>query len=224
MIGDLDNNYLKIADHYKEKFAKYGDTPQGYDWENYNDMQTRYKTMFELVSLDKNKNYFKGDSILDFGCGAGGFYHYLDSFTNGLKYVGIDINEQAIITAREKYPEGSFGLLDIHSSEGEEAFNNPKICNESYDYIVCNGTFTVKGKLTHDQMSEFMCSTLEKLWKKTNKGIAFNLMSKNVDWERDDLYHVSMDQIVQWLTDNLSRNIVVRSDYKLYEYTIYVYR
>ncbi len=225
MLADSEDNkkdfvYYKLADHYIDKFAKHGDTPQGYDWSNIKDMETRYKVMrgvFQRVLFDKI-------SVLDFGCGAGGFYNYIKHFSF-IDYTGLDINKDAIEKAREKFPEQqSFGVLDIHSEEGWEAFNNPRICKENYDFVICNGTFTVKGDLTQDQMSEFMCSTLEKLWTKTNKGIAFNVMSKLVDWERDDLYHVSMDQICQWLSDNLSRNFVIRNDYHLYEFTVYVYK
>ena len=73
-------------------------------------------------------------------------------------------------------------------------------------------------------MMEFFTSVLKKLWAKTNKGIAFNIMSKLVDWERDDLFHVSIDELGWFLKNNLSRNFVIRNDYKLYEYTVYVYK
>ena len=73
-------------------------------------------------------------------------------------------------------------------------------------------------------MFDFMTNTLKTLWSKANKGIAFNVMSKLVDWERDDLFHVSMDEIGLFLKNNLSKNFVIRNNYKLYEYTIYVYK
>ena len=73
-------------------------------------------------------------------------------------------------------------------------------------------------------MFDFMTNTLKTLWSKANKGIAFNVMSKLVEWERDDLFHVSMDEIGLFLKNNLSKNFVIRNDYKLYEYTIYVYK
>ena len=94
----------------------------------------------------------------------------------------------------------------------------------NFDYIVCNGTFTEKRDLSYEEMFDFMSNTLKTLWLKTNKGIAFNVMSKLVDWERDDLFHVSMDEIGLFLKNNLSKNFVIRNDYKLYEYTIYVYK
>ena len=30
-------------------------------------------------------------------------------------------------------------------------------------------------------------------------GIAFNVMTKHVDWERDDLFHLPFDQLAEWL-------------------------
>ena len=49
-------------------------------------------------------------------------------------------------------------------------------------------------------------------------------MSKHVDWERDDLFHLPFDDLARWLVASVSRNIVIRADYGLYEYTVYVYR
>ncbi len=49
-------------------------------------------------------------------------------------------------------------------------------------------------------------------------------MSKQVDWERDDLFHLPLDQMADFVCGNLSRNFVIRNDYGLYEYTTYVYR
>ena len=49
-------------------------------------------------------------------------------------------------------------------------------------------------------------------------------MSKNVDWERDDLFHWGLDELTAFLTKDISRRFVLRNDYGLYEYTVYVYR
>jgi hypothetical protein len=55
-------------------------------------------------------------------------------------------------------------------------------------------------------------------------GMAFNVMSKHVDWERDDLFHLPFDLLAGFLQKELTRNYVFRNDYGLYEYTTYVYR
>ena len=203
----MDKSYKKIAEYYNKVFIEYGDTPEGLAWDNQLNLDKRYEVMFDVV-----KHY--NTSILDFGCGYGGLYEWILNNKKTAEYVGLDINKEAIKFAKEKHPETTWIESDIHKDTLQTDF----------DYIICNGTFTVKDTLTQDEMWDFMTSTLEKLWTKTNKGIAFNIMSKLVDWERDDLFHVSMDQLGQWLKDNLSRNFVIRNDYGLYEYTFYVYK
>jgi hypothetical protein len=105
-------------------------------------------------------------------------------------------------------------------------FNNAVALNKHYDNLRKKGFYETQEKrdLSYEEMFDFMSNTLKTLWLKTNKGIAFNVMSKLVDWERDDLFHVSMDEIGLFLKNNLSKNFVIRNDYKLYEYTIYVYK
>ena len=80
-----------------------------------------------------------------------------------------------------------------------------------------NGVFTEKLDLSYEDMWSFFVRMVEKAYSCCDKGVAFNLMSKDVDWERDDLFHVSLDQISSWLTGNLTRNFVIRYDYGLYE-------
>lgn len=214
------NSYLKIKEHYSQCFEKHGDTPKGLDWDNQDNMNKRYKVMYELLRDDWDNNL----TLLDFGCGYGGFYNWLNKniLNHGVSYCGVDINQNLIDKAKELNPKINLFQDDIQSY----IYDNNKFSpfDMNWDWIICNGTFTVKANLTQEEMTNFMCSTLEKLWEKTNKGIAFNIMSLNVDWQRDDLFHVSMDQLGRWITDNLSRNFTFRHDYSLYEYTTYVYK
>jgi SAM-dependent methyltransferase len=208
----MDNSYLKIVDYYNKAFDQYGDTPKGLAWDNQSNLNKRYKVMFDLIKYPTQIT--PNTTVLDFGCGYGGFYKWIKEHEKLVEYIGLDINKEVLKIAKEKYPKITWLDSDIHEN----------IFDSNFDYIICNGTFTVKDTLTQEEMTNFMCSTLEKLWAKTNKGIAFNVMSKLVDWERDDLFHVSMDQLGQWLIDNLSRNFVIKNDYGLYEYTVYVYK
>lgn len=86
-----------------------------------------------------------------------------------------------------------------------------------------NGVFTEKQTLTHEEMSSYFQILLKKAFQLAKKGLAFNVMSKHVDWERNDLFHLSFDDMVSFVTKHLSRHFVVRNDYGLYEYTVYIY-
>ena len=65
---------------------------------------------------------------------------------------------------------------------------------------------------------------VECLWSVVRKGLAFNVMSKHVDWERDDLFHVPMDRVAALMHRLAGRNVTLRADYGLYEYTCYGYK
>jgi SAM-dependent methyltransferase len=204
--------YLEIAQHYDNCFKKYGDSHLGVDWPNYSDTQKRYKIMFDLM---KNENDLNSDSLLDFGCGLGHFYEWLILDKKNMpKYTGLDINLSFYEFCKKKFPHITFINKDILIDS-----NIP-----NFDYIICNGVFTEKRNLTQNEMFDFMSKCLSLLWSKTNKGIAFNVMSKFVDWERQDLFHVSLDELCWFLKRNLSKEFVIRNDYGLYEYTIYVYK
>lgn len=200
-------SYLDIAKHYEECFEKHGDNHLGVDWPNHEDTLKRYQIMLDITTPES--------SLLDFGCGTSALYQYaIDTKQNNFNYSGLDITSAFVEKSKEKFPNQTFYHKDI------------LVDNDipNFDYIVCNGTFTEKRDLSYDEMFEFFSNTIKILWNKTNKGIAFNLMSKHVDWERDDLFHVSLDKLGWFLKDNLSRNFTIRNDYKLYEYTTYVYK
>ena len=119
--------------------------------------------------------------------------------------------------SRSKFPSNSYYCLDILENQN----NLP-----GFDYIVMNGVFTEKRDLSFDEMLEYFQAVVRKVFAKVSIGIAFNTMSKQVDWERQDLFHLPFDVLVlaSFLTKNVSRNFVFRQDYGLYEYTTYVYR
>jgi hypothetical protein len=60
-------------------------------------------------------------------------------------------------------------------------------------------------------------------WPLARKGMAFNVMSAQVDWKRDDLFHVPFDTMASLVKARLSRHFHFRQDYGLYEFTTYVY-
>jgi hypothetical protein len=86
-----------------------------------------------------------------------------------------------------------------------------------------NGVFTEKRSLSFEEMWRYVQSMLTRAFELTSVGMAFNVMSKHVDWERDDLFHLPLDLLAEFLTRSVSRHYVIRNDYGLYEYTVYVY-
>jgi SAM-dependent methyltransferase len=204
--------YIEIVEHYESCLAKYGDTHLGVDWPKAQDAKTRYRVMLELIRSPRPPLV----KLLDFGCGASHLYeHMVSNGITGIEYTGLDLSPKFVKLSRRKFPKNHYICADI--------LEEPDAVPTS-DYIVMNGVFTTKQRLTFDEMLAYCERTLSAAFAKAERGIAFNVMSKHVDWERADLFHLPFDALARILIRALTRNFVIRNDYGLYEYTTYVYR
>lgn len=206
-------DYHKIVKHYESCLKKYGDNNLGVDWPNKEDAITRYHVMLDVIKFSNNGS--QKVSLLDFGCGTAMLHEYLcQNQLNYIEYSGLDISEQYVQVAKNKFPQTTFYKKDILKEDNLPMF----------DYIVMNGVFTEKRELSFDAMMLYFQKMISVIYKHANKGVAFNVMSKHVDWERDDLFHLPFDTLAEFLKKEISSNFIIRYDYGLYEYTVYVYK
>lgn len=202
--------YMSIVRHYEMCLKKFGDTHKGVDWPKKEDVDKRYEVMLDVINRPGEV------TLLDFGCGASHLYGYiLKHRLNNIKYSGLDISGLFIALSVTKYPSINYYCVDVLDSNIELP---------DFDYIIMNGVFTEKCNLSFDEMLSYFKEVIKQVFSKANIGIAFNAMSKQVDWERDDLFHLPLDILADFLTKNITRNFIIRNDYGLYEYTTYVYK
>ncbi|AGR78448.1 methyltransferase [Aliarcobacter butzleri 7h1h] len=212
-------NYKTIIQHYEMCLDKYGDTAKGVDWTKEEQVEIRYKIMIELINY-REKSFstdINTQKVLDYGCGLSHLYEYI--IKKNLTYVdysGLEISEKFFEESRKKFPNNRYIKGDI--------LENNNILMDNYDYIIMNGVFTEKRELTYKDMFIYFEQMIEIIYSYCNKGMAFNVMSKQVDWEIDYLFHVPMDDMANFLTKKISRNFIIRNDYGLYEYTVYLYK
>lgn len=210
---DQCGDYRQIVAHYESCFRRHGDSHLGVDWPDPRDAETRYMVMLDVVRPESPD----GVSLLDFGCGTSHLYEYI--LKHGLErrivYSGLDLSPLFVEASRRKFPGVRYYCADL-LSDGEAI--------PPFDYVVMNGVFTEKRTLTQAEMIEYFRRLLTRVFAKTQVGLAFNVMSKQVDWERDDLFHLPFDILAAILTKEVSRHFVIRHDYRLYEYTAYVFR
>ena len=133
-----------------------------------------------------------------------------------IAYAGLDLSAQFVALANSKFPARRFYQADILAADEASI--------PSFDYIILNGVLTEKLAMSFDEMWNYTQRLLRAVFAKARCGMAFNVMSKQVDWERADLFHLPLDLLTELLTREISRHFVVRNDYGLYEYTTYVYR
>lgn len=203
--------YKKIIEHYENCLKEHGDNYRGVDWPNYKDANTRYQVMLDIIK-DKDDEV----TLLDFGCGTSHLFQFIeDKNVENIKYTGLDISKSFIELAQKKYPQNTYFDFDVLKHQDKLP---------DFDYIICNGVFTEKRELSFEAMWIYCQDMLTTIFSKANKGIAFNVMSKSVDWERWDLFHLPTDLLIDFMTKELSRKFVIRNDYGLYEYTVYLFK
>jgi ubiquinone/menaquinone biosynthesis C-methylase UbiE len=89
----------------------------------------RFEKMLELGD-------FQGKSIIDVGCGIGGFYDFLQKKGIQCRYTGIDINDKMIARAQERLPDtaANFFVFDIIEEKLDKAF----------DYVISVGPLNLE--------------------------------------------------------------------------------
>jgi SAM-dependent methyltransferase len=205
--------YLTIAAYYERCLEQHGDSHLGVDWPKAEDVDVRHRVMLDVIRPDPAG---RTPRLLDFGCGASHLYEYIRREGLVVDYAGLDISERFVELSRGKFPENRYWHLDVLTDDTDAL---PR-----FDYAIMNGVFTEKVDLTFDEMLDFFTRTLGRVFGLVDAGIAFNVMNKHVDWERDDLFHLPFDTLARFLTEELTRDFVFRNDYGLYEYTTYAYR
>lgn len=207
-----DTGYRRLIAHYENCLERHGDTHLGVDWPDAEDARTRYRVMLDVIRQPMDQSV----SLLDFGCGAG---HLLDFIQAGkmtaIDYQGLDASPKFIALCRQKFPGIPFHQADILTEP---------LAIAPVDYVVLNGVLTEKRDMTTEAMRAYMEALIGTVWPFARTGLAFNVMSTQVDWQRDDLFHLSFDAMADFVSRNLSRRFLFRQDYGLYDYTVYVYR
>jgi SAM-dependent methyltransferase len=205
--------YLEIVEHYESCLERHGDTHLGVDWPNARDVERRYDVMLDMIPLDAPETI----TLLDFGCGAAHLYEHIGKrrLHHRFAYSGLDLSPKFVAFCRQKFPSVPFYCLDLMQADA----GLPQ-----FDYVVMNGVLTEKLTLSEADMLDYFQVLLPRVFAKARTGLAFNVMSKQVEWERPDLFHLSFDVLASFLTKMLTRNFIIRHDYRLYEYTVYVYR
>lgn len=139
-----------------------------------------FKQMLYILELTNEQ--LDGKSCLDVGCGSGDLSVLLRKL-GAKEYLGIDMYEPAIQSARQKYPRETFILDDFLKIKLSKIF----------DYVFCSGSLTVK--LATDNY-EFLEATVAKMWKATRIGLVFNILTDEDRSPDKDLFFYNVDKVL----------------------------
>ena len=209
-------NYKKIKhlkNYYEKTLKIYKSGPKAVNWKNRKTQYLRFEKICEVGNL-KNKR------VLDVGCGLGHLVDYLAMKNIKVNYQGIDISEEMIKSAKSNINKKNVkfyckNILDINKNDLKKLKS---------DYVVNCGLFTVKNNLSSSEWWKYIQKMMINMFNLSTKGISFNLMKPNVDYKDAHLHYQSLDELVFFVEKNLSKKIVIKNDYDLWEYTCQIYK
>jgi ubiquinone/menaquinone biosynthesis C-methylase UbiE len=200
---------FKIKNFYLRTFKKFGPSPKGVGWYNKIKTQKRYKNLLRLIKFYNNKRKY---SLLDVGCGYGELINFCNK-KKILKYHGIDLVQEMIHYAKKKYHNFS-----NFTFENKNLFS----INKKFDYIICNGVFTLRSSLSNRQMISYVKKCINHIYKISKIGFAFNTMTYNVDFKSRRLFYPKKLLIENFLKKNLKiKEICI--DEKTVDYEIFYF-
>lgn len=196
-----------VVEHYEEQLRRYGPTAQGMDWKDEPSQRLRFEILCGVCDLN-------GKSICEIGAGGGHLYDYLGQCGIEAEYCGIDLSEAMVEAARRRHARVSFERRDVLLEP----------MPGTYDVVLCSGLFHVKLDNRERDWRDFVERMIRRMYEMCRVAIAFNLMTDQVDSRSPNLFYANPGEMLDFCRRELSRFAVVRHDYPLYEYTIYVYR
>ena len=197
----------KIHDHYKSLFINYGDSIESAQYSTKESQYLRFKYLSEISDL-------KNCIILDYGCGTSSLYDYLISIDKQpKKYLGIDIVEEFLEYSKKKIPSGLFCKPN-------------QISSLDYDYGFVSGVFNN----IRNNNKDFWQQTVKTIFKYCRKGIAFNMMSTYVDYQDEELFYQSPEDVFTFVKKEITpfvtlrHNYIVKDDSIPFEFIIYAFK
>ena len=200
------------ASECERDLLEHGDSHLAVGYRTEDEARAQYALMLDVI-----REAAEPVHVLDFGCGLAQMLDYIQwrPDLSHLRYSGLELSEEYLASARRRHPQADLFYLDALVDEASLP---------EYDYVVMNGLFNYRGKIPHAEFHVYWQSLVALAFRHARKGIAFNTMSRYVDWEREDLFHLPFDDLARFVNANLSRHFVIRHDYPAYEFTTYIYR
>jgi SAM-dependent methyltransferase len=198
----------KVAALYTQNLAEHGPSARAIGWRDDETRVLRYDVLANVLADDRGPL-----SVIDWGCGYGGLFTYLVG-TRGVdvtRYDGYDLSAQMIDAASNL------------SSNRVRLFQSDAVTDDA-DYAFVSGTFNVRYDAPDEQWLTYILDVLDRLWSRSRKGLAFNLLSTYVDWQEPHLYYGDPRAFFDHCKRRFSKRVTLFHDYPLYEWTIVVRR
>lgn len=206
-IGQLLN---LISSAYTYRINQCGPVANGVFWKDQDGQVLRYELLLQAVAEEDLGGPI---TVNDLGCGYGALFDLLadQNMMQDGHYFGYDISPKMITEARSQHPDP------------RTTFIESPVATEMAQYSFVSGTYNMNFGARRDIWGEYVKTSLKRLWDKTSKVMAFNMLDSASPQRLVDLYYADRNEFVTFAL-TLSPEVEIIDDYPLTEFTIYVKR
>lgn len=201
-----------VARMYGQRLDQCGATARGVFWRGEEWQEVRFERLCSVISPHDAAN--GGISINDFGCGYGAMFDFLikEPVMNGSTYYGYDIAQEMIAACRDR-------IVDPRAK-----FFRKMWATKKADYSFACGTYNLNGNADEEDWRKYVQSSLAQLWGKTTKAMAFNMLRRDSEDQYPGLFYIEPEEMVTFLTENISANVEVFDESPLPDVSYFVRR
>jgi hypothetical protein len=197
---------------YQDRFLEYGDTPQGFFWNDRETQNLRFEKLFSHLLTYWNP--ISPPTIHEIGCGTADLHGYLNELGIHHIYSGTEVVEESTRTALAKYSDIKIQNRNFLESE----------TNEKFDFVVLSGLLNYP-TASEKVWKAYVSRMIEQMFSICRCGIAFNFLSSATTVPPNpDLYYIQAEKMLGFCRSKLSRFIILDQSYPLYEVTMTVLR
>jgi hypothetical protein len=192
--------------YYTAAFLRHGAVAAGVDWRDTASQDLRFEQLLKIADHDSF-------SLNDYGCGYGALAEWLPAHGFIARYYGFDVSPAMLDHARSALSD----RVDVHFVDRRDDL-------PIADYTVASGVFNVKQDAGTDEWTEYVIDTIRAIRAHSDTGLAFNMLTTYSDPERmrSDLYYADPAFFFDFCKGELSTQVALLHDYRLWEFTILV--
>lgn len=209
---------------YSQSYDKFGSTPEGIcvpsSGESGNNF--RYRKLLNIIDRELFDIKDQKIKILDVGCGYGSIIPILQkSFNDNFEYHGIDLLKGFIDDGNEKYKDSS--NINFENTDLKSFIKNN---NEIYDFVICNGIFTVVHGENRKEWISVLHEFIKDYFKIAKYGLSFNIFSTYCNYFDKDLFHYSPAELMTFIMQNVTYKTRIDHNYPngFYEFSCFLYQ
>lgn len=154
-----------------------------------------------------------GASVLDVGCGFADLYAYLRQRGCDVNYTGVDLVPELVEQARASHPNLDVRVQDIQTDPPADG---------SYDYVVCSQTFNLRFEGRTEDNTKLVQDMMRRMFAIAKRGVAIDFVTDYVDFREPYLIYRNPEAMFRF-AKTLTRRVVLRHDYPLFEFCLYLY-